>query len=271
MRATAHDRWNSGRTGSEPRQPIEAESLARTALHADPKNPRAQLLLARGQERHGDFGSAIPVFEKLHDQVWLCRAALDANQDAGACAQLRQQPGLEAVSAYAAWLLHAAQPQLAEAALRQALDHSSEKSAQIRTISRLRYQLALALRDQHRPLEAEVEFWHALSIQREVLGGTLYIADTLYALGTMKMAQGWSASFQPFLKEARDIREHLLTPTDWRVAQARAAFAACLIAERRFNDVRASDLRQAYETVAQARGVNAPETIQLRTWLGAAN
>ena len=243
----------------------EAEGLARDALRVDPGNARGQLLLARVQERHGDWAAALPVFAKLHDDVWMCRAALDANQRPEVCAALRGKPELEAVSAYAAWLLQAGQPQGAAVELRQALARVPERGAEVRSVSRLHYGLALALRDQGQAVAAEAEFWRSLATQRAVLGGSLYLADTLYALGAMKLDQGWPASFQPFLKEALEIRSHLLGAQDWRVAQARGALAACLRAERRFQEGRA-DLRQAYEAVAHARGLTAPETAQLRGW-----
>ncbi|HCC57442.1 MAG TPA: hypothetical protein DEQ47_09290 [Solibacterales bacterium] len=243
----------------------EAEALADAALRVDPGNRRAQLVLARARERHGDFALAVPVLEELHDTVWECRAALDANQNPAVCAALKKKTEIEAVGAYAAWLLHAGQPQAAETELRQSLAHHREAGPKIRTISRLHYELALALRDQQHPVAAEAEFWRALAIQREVLGGSLYIADTLYALGAMKLDQGWPASFEPFLKEALEIRGHLLDANDWRVVQARGAVAACLSAERRFDQAGPS-LLQAYESIVRERGLKAPEAMQLRDW-----
>ena len=243
----------------------EAAALAGDALRSDAGNRRAALLLARARERHGDFEPAAPLFEKLHDTVWQCRTALDANRNRDVCEALGGQTELEAVAAHAAWLLRAGRPQAAETELRQALARAGEPGPEIRTVSRLRYELALALRDQQQATAAEAEFWRALGIQREVLGGSLYLADTAYALGAMKLDQGWPASFEPFLKEALEIRGHLLRPDDWRVAQARGALAACLSAERRVEQA-GPDLRQAYETVARERGGEAPETRQLRAW-----
>ena len=243
----------------------EAEALADAALRVDPGNRRAQLVLARARERHGDFALAVPVLEELHDTVWECRAALDANRDPAVCAALRGATEIEAVSAYAAWLLHAGQPQAAETELRRGLAQHRERGPEIRTVSRLHYQLARALRDQQYPVAAEAEFWRALAIQREVLGGSLYLADTLYSLGAMKLDQGWPASFEPFLREALEIRGHLLDANDWRVRQARGAVAACLGAERR-SEGDGTELRAAYEAVALERGPRTPETVQLRDW-----
>ena len=269
MRASPHDPLAYGELVLGRDNLKEAELLARTALRADPINERAQLLLARAQERHGEFEAAVPVFQKARDLVWLCRAALDANQSPEVCKALQGKTELEAVSAYTAWLLRAGQPQAAETELRQALAHVHEAGPEIRTVSRLHYLLALALRDQHHPSEAEPEFWRTLAIQREVLGGSLDIADTLYALGAMKLDQGWPASFEPFLREALQIRVRLLDANDWRVAQARGAVAACVSAERRVVAGAASDLRQAYEAVARARGKSSPEALQLQVWFNA--
>jgi tetratricopeptide (TPR) repeat protein len=239
----------------------EAESIAR-GLHGD----EARLILAQAQERRGDAAGAVGAFRKLGNPAWLCRAEVDAQDEhaSNACAALQSGDIDEAV-AKGQWLYASQQYPSAEEWLRGAL-RRHQNLREVRQISILRSLLGRVLAAESRAVEAEAELWAALAMQNKLLGGSLYLSDTLLAIGISLLERQHPASAQAYLLYALKLRQSALGARDWRVQEAQGAWAECLRAERRFGD--AGDLlERSLVAVSKARGESAPEAKRLRRWL----
>ena len=240
----------------------EAEAIAR-GLHGD----AARLLQAQARVRQGDAAGAIATLRELDDRAWLCRGDVEAQAwDASRTCAALQSADIEQAVAKGEWLYASQQYGAAEQWLRDALGNHQQNLREVRQVSILHSLLGRVLAAESRSVESETELWAALAMQNRLMGGSLYLSDTLLAIGVSLLERQHPASAQAYLLYALKLRETALPAEDWRVQESRGAWAQCLRAERRFRD--AGDLlERSLVAVSHARGDTAPEAMQLRRWL----
>ncbi len=214
-------------------------------------------------ERSGDYAAAIKMLKIADDKPWLCRAATEANDAPEANAVC---PQVEDPLAKSMWLLAQGNYGSAEECLRAALARLEPNARDVRRVSILHSLLGRVLIASGNARGGETELWRALAKQERVLGGSVYLSDTVLAIGVLLLDEGHAASAQAHLMYALQIRSNALGAEDWRVQQARGALGACLRAQRRFVDA-GNMLPAAYEALVKTRGADAPETVQLNRWL----
>ena len=228
----------------------------------------ARSLVGQALERKGDLAGAIGLLRASDDLAWLCRAYVDSQQfnaAARTCSSLSTTTPDQAVAS-SMWLVGTSQNAAAEKLLRAAIAEYEPRAAAVREVSTLQSLLGRVLIAEGRPVEGEAALWQAYARQTRVLGGSLYLSDTVFALGVLRLANRHPASAQAHLFYALDLRRTLLPEADWRVQQAAGAMAACLHAERRSGDL-VGNMAKAYDVVRAARGDRALETLQLSHWL----